>query len=434
MMPTTRPLIVLAALTLACAPRVQRPDAAAAARPALDAAAQEYVKLVLAVGEHDEAYVDAYYGPAEWREQVKAQPPSLEAIRTRATTLLSQPALQQADDVRGRWLRRHLESLVARVDLLDGRPMSFDEEARLLYDTDVPRVSQAQLDAWLAEVDAALPGEGALPDRYDAFRRQFEIPADRVDPVFSTAIAVCRERTARHVALPQGESFTLEYVKDKPWSGYNWYQGDFKSLIQLNVSLPIHIDRAIDVACHEGYPGHHVFNALMEQHLVRELGWVEFTVYPLYSPASLIAEGTAEYGTRLVFPSTQDRIEYERTVLFPLAGLEPSAAERFHRVGALLERLEHASIEAARGRLDEGWDTERTKQFLMRYRLMTAARAEQQVRFIDTYRSYIINYTVGEQRVAHHVAAVGGDDVNARWNAFVELLSVPTLPSQLKGM
>ena len=98
------------------------------------------------------------------------------------------------------------------------------------------------------------------------------------------------------------ESFTVEYVTNKPWSGYNWYQGKYRSVIQVNTDLPIYIDRAIDLACHEGYPGHHVYNALLEQHLVRERGWVEFSVYALFSPQSLIAEGTANYGIEVAFP------------------------------------------------------------------------------------------------------------------------------------
>ena len=36
-------------------------------------------------------------------------------------------------------------------------------------------------------------------------------------------------------------------------------------MIQVNTDLPITIDRAIDLACHEGYPGHHVYNALLEK-------------------------------------------------------------------------------------------------------------------------------------------------------------------------
>ena len=73
-------------------------------------------------------------------------------------------------------------------------------------------------------------------------------------------------------------------------------------MIQVNTDLPIFIDRAVDLACHEGYPGHHVYNMLMEKNLVRERGWMEFSVYPLFSPQSLIAEGSANFGIEVALP------------------------------------------------------------------------------------------------------------------------------------
>ena len=136
---------------------------------------------------------------------------------------------------------------------------------------------------------------------------------------------------AQHISLPAGEQFTVEYVTNKSWSGYNWYQGGFRSLIQVNTDLPIYIDRAVDLACHEGYPGHHVYNALLEKHLVKDRGWIEFTVYPLFSPQSLIAEGTANFGIEVAFPG-HERIEFERTVLFPAAGLDPARAAEYYEV------------------------------------------------------------------------------------------------------
>ena len=88
--------------------------------------------------------------------------------------------------------------------------------------------------------------------------------------------------------LPENEAFEIEYVRNQPWSGYNWYQGDYQSLIQVNLDQPITIDRAIDLACHEGYPGHHVYNILIERDLVRGQGWTEMSAYPLFSPQSLV--------------------------------------------------------------------------------------------------------------------------------------------------
>ena len=181
------------------------------------------------------------------------------------------------------------------------------------------------------------------------------IPHDRLAVVFDRAIAECRARSAGYVALPAGESFTVEQVSDKPWSGYNWYQGGYRSVIQVNVSLPIWIDRAIDLACHEGYPGHHLYNALLEQELVRGRGWPEVEVYPLFSPQSLIAEGTANYGVELAFPA-EERLAFERDVLFPMAGLDPALAAPYARVRELMDELSYAGNEAARRYLDGAID------------------------------------------------------------------------------
>src|SRR5947208_16966362 len=155
------------------------------------------------------------------------------------------------------------------------------------------------------------------------WRKPFVIPKEKLDTVFQLAIKECRARTLAHVALPPTESFSVEYVTNKPWGGYNWYKGNFHSVIQVNTDLPIYIDRAVDLACHEGYPGHHVYNALLEQRLVRDRGWIEFTIYPLFSPQSLIAEGTANYGIEVAFPG-DERAAFERDVLYPEAGLDPA--------------------------------------------------------------------------------------------------------------
>ncbi len=102
--------------------------------------------------------------------------------------------------------------------------------------------------------------------------------------------------------MPANESFKLEYVTNKSWSGYNWYQGNASSLIQINTDLPIFIDRAVDLAAHEGYPGHHVLSTLLEQKLMKGRGWMEFSINPLFGPNGVIAEGSANYGIDVVFP------------------------------------------------------------------------------------------------------------------------------------
>ena len=48
-------------------------------------------------------------------------------------------------------------------------------------------------------IDRALPGDGPVVDRYDAFRRKFIVPGDRLGRVFDRAIAECRTRSLPHV-------------------------------------------------------------------------------------------------------------------------------------------------------------------------------------------------------------------------------------------
>ena len=175
-----------------------------------------------------------------------------------------------------------------------------------------------------------LSGTGDVSGRLERYKQLFVIPKEKLDTVFKAAIAEGRRRTLQHIALPSTERFTVEYVNNKPWSGYNWYKGNCFSVIQVNTDLPIFIDRAVDLACHEGYPGHHVYNMLMEKNLFRERGWMEFSVYPLFSPQSLIAEGSANFGIEVALPG-DERVHFERDVLFPIAGLDPSKAEEYYK-------------------------------------------------------------------------------------------------------
>ena len=397
--------------------------------------AERYVRLVLALGQHDADYVDAYYGPPEWRTASQETPVSLERIGADAGSLLADLAgAAAADDelgeLRREYLRRQLEALRSRVQMLSGSALAFDDESRALYDAVAPRLPESYFEDTLDALDRRLPGAGSVAERIERFRSAFVIPRARLGTVFDRAIAECRARTTRRVELPPDERFTVEYVTDKSWSGYNWYQGGYQSLIQVNTDLPIYIDRAIDLACHEGYPGHHVYNVLLERHLVRERGWVEFSVYPLFSPQSLIAEGTANYGIDVAFPDAE-RLAFERDVLFPAAGLDGARAAEYYEIQRLVGQLEYAGNEAARKYLNGEIDRAAAADWLTRYALMAPARAEQRTRFFDQYRSYVINYNLGKDLVKRFVESQAEGETAAEWDAFLGLLASPRLPSGL---
>ncbi len=407
--------------------------------------AANYVKLVLKIGKLDPDYIDAYYGPKNLEpagnEIIKNDSVTIKSFNKEVDNLLdgldslSNYNADKLESLRYRFLYKQLLAVKAKLFMLSGGKFNFDEESKSLYDAVSPTFNRAHFQEIISQLDKILPGKGKISTRLAHFKRNFIIPKNKLDTVFKAAIDECRTITLQHINLPNDENFKVEFVHDKPWSGYNWYKGKSFSVIQVNTDLPIYIDRAIDLAAHEGYPGHHVYNTLLEKNLVREHGWVEFSVYPLFSPQSLIAEGTANFGIKVVFPG-ESRIKFEKNVLFPLAGLDTSKANEFYKVLELTEKLSYAGNEAAKNYLDGKWKKKQTIEWLENYNLMSPERANQRLKFIEKYRSYVINYNVGQDIIKNYINKEGGtaNHPEKRWEVFKYLLSTPQTPSGLENV
>ena len=397
--------------------------------------AEDFVRLGLELGTYDKDYVDAYHGPAEWRTAATDNPRSLDRLRTDAQALIERLSQLSPDTdlarARRDMLRKQAVAALTRIRMAAGETFSFDEETRLLYDAVAPEYDLADFDAALAEIDQLLPGDGPLNERVDAFRNALAIPTDKLEAVFDAAIAECARRTRGHYDLPPGESFSVGYVTDKPWGGYNWYQGDFESLIEINTDFPVIIDRAVDLGCHEGYPGHHTWNVLVERDFLNRNGWVEYTIYPLFSPQSLIGEGSANYGIELAFPDGE-KAAFEKDVLYPLAGLDPQKADEMAALNKARRTLAFSRNHIARAYLDGDIDRDEAISLSMKYGLSSRERAEQGIRFIDTYRGYVLNYNIGRDLVGRFVAAVESDGGDP-WAAFETLLTTPLSASDIEA-
>lgn len=393
----------------------------------MNTVAEQFVKLALQLGNHDEYFVDGYYGPQEWADEAKANPIALGAIIEQAEVVRG--TFSPNDSARAKYLYQQLGSIIARAQLTSGVKFTFDEESKAIYDVVAPHRPDSFYADTIRQLEPLLPGTGSLADRFDTFRNRFVVPADKVDDVFKLANDEAIARTKKHIELPSNEAFRLEYVRDKVWSGYNWYQGNNSSLIQINLDLPITIDRAVGLACHEGYPGHHVYNVLLETHLAKGAGWVEFTLCPLYSSSALISEGTAEYGVGLCFPP-EDRLAFEEEVLYPAAGLDPATAAEFRKVLNLMGNLGYSSNDAARAYLDGTKTKQETIDWLVEFALSTPERAEQRLRFVEANRSYVVTYNVGEDMVRDYVNAKAKTQ-DEKWKVFTNLLSTPQVPSNL---
>jgi hypothetical protein len=229
-------VVLLLSLPAAWTVNAAAPSPSSPATPTnVDKIAEAYVKLVFAMGQHDPDYVDAYYGPPEWKKQSQEKKP-LDAIALDATRLRDQfgkisERTDEMERLRRRYLTRQLSALAARVRILKGERLKFDEESQALYDAVAPTFPETHFQEILAQLEPKLPGEGTVLQRYENWRQAFVIPKNKLDAVFQLAIKACRERTLAHIKLPPGEDFSVEYVTNKPWGGYNWYKGNYHSVI-----------------------------------------------------------------------------------------------------------------------------------------------------------------------------------------------------------
>jgi len=411
----------------------------AEAGQSLNRAAQAYVRLCFALEQHLPDYVDSYFGPDSLKEEGKQGGQTPEQVVEEASSLqaevemIGRSGLDEILTGRALSLAGHLRSMAAAGQMLVGEKRPFDEESRAIYHAVCPPLPAGELNRSLSRIAILLPGTEPLAQRMMSFRRQFEVPKEKLETILRVAIDEARRRTAERIPLPEGESFSVELVTGKPWSGYNWFLGNGRSLIQVNTDLPVELDLVVLLACHEGYPGHHLLNLLHERLFYHQRGWVEHAIWPLFGPDALLAEGSANFGIEVAFPSMAERIAFEREVLCPLAGIDGAELERYHEILQINARLGYAEVDIARQYLDGQITQEEALQRLIEDRLFSRLRAEQELDFFRCYRAYLISYYLGCDLVRNWVESQGGgpDQIDRRWQLFHQLLTTPLLPEDL---
>ena len=121
-----------------------------------------------------------------------------------------------------------------------------------------------------------------------------------------------------------------------------------------------------------------------------------------------------------------------RCLLAPLAGLPAGDLARYLALNKALSELVAARYTIAAQLLAGEIDDAHAQALLQQYQLQSPERAAQSVKFIRTYRSYVINYGLGQDMVRAYVEAAGPDQ-DARWKRMEALLSAPTLPVDLSA-
>jgi hypothetical protein len=228
--------------------------------------------------------------------------------------------------------------------------------------------------------------------------------------------------------LPPGDGFDVAFVADKPWSGYNWYLGGYRSRVDVNTDLPIHAHELTGLIAHEGYPGHHTEHALKEQVLYRERGYGEHTIQLINTPECVISEGIATLAEGIVFPGDEGA-RWQAETLYPVVGIDgdPEREAAVSRAKAALRAVggNAALLLHAAGRPED-----EVVAYLMRYGLRSEVEARQSMRFIadPLWRPYIFTYHVGRDLLGAWLDRAPAEERQAR---FAWLLTEQTTPGQI---
>ncbi|PQM44509.1 hypothetical protein C1Y40_05329 [Mycobacterium talmoniae] len=175
-----------------------------------------------------------------------------------------------------------------------GQQIGFVEEVRDYFDVDIAKGDPDRYRQAHTRLDAALGGTGPLADRMAAHRRADEIPPARLEACIHAFSSALRDRVRADYPLPDTETITYEVVTDKPWSGFNYYLGDYRSTVAVNADLKQLMSNLPRLVAHESYPGHHTEHCRKEAGLVHRHGHDEQTIFLVNTPQCLMAEGLAD--------------------------------------------------------------------------------------------------------------------------------------------
>ena len=385
-----------------------------------------YLELGLALGRHIDGLVDAYTGPAELAAKVAGQPP-VEPFRLvdAARTLLADLEVD-ADLAPGRrsWITAQVRGLLTTAGRLAGTPVAYADEVEACYGVRPRMVPEELLADAHRRLDAVLPGSGVLAERYGTWREAQAVPPDRLDAAVASMADDLRERTDRRFGLPEGERIDFELVTGRPWAGFNYYLGDLRSRVAINVDLPVLSPTLSHLVAHESYPGHHTEHCRKEVGLVRGRRWLEETIFLVGTPQCLVAEGLADLGLEVVVSADAgERAEMASAHLRPLA--IPFDADVVAQVATAAEGLQGVRGNVALLLHEKGLDAGEAVAYAERWGLMPRLRAEKLVSFLTdaTWRAYITCYVEGLPLCRRYVA---GDPAR-----FERLLTEQLTPDQL---
>jgi hypothetical protein len=393
---------------------------------------RDYLTLGLRFDRIEEGYVDSFTGDPELRRAVADEPaPEPAELVWQADRLLAElPNVPRAGgftDQRADFIGAHLRALAFSARKFAGEEVGFVDEVRNYFDVEISRGDPENYRAAHARIDEVLGGSGPLAERMEAHRRADEIPPARLEECIHAFSSALRDTVRATYPLPDAETIVYEVVTDKPWSGFNYYNGNYRSTVAVNADLKQQMANLPRLVAHESYPGHHTEHCRKEAGLVAGQDQQEQTIFLVNTPQCLMAEGLADLALHAAVGPGWGRWATE---IYADLGLrfDGERAEILADAGLLLAEVRQ---DAALMLHDEHRDVDDVVAFLRRWLLVDDTRAQQMLRFLSSplWRAYISTYVEGYRLLRAWLddrpAGVGLTE------RFGRLLDEPLIPSTL---
>ncbi len=386
---------------------------------------REYVRLGLSFDRLSRGFVDAWTGPAAVRAEVESGPvPRAADLRARAVELLRELPSAGLSPARTRWLAGQLTGLECSARVMDGSHIGFLDQVEAYFQVR-PELGDEQTYARAhAELDALLPGDGSLLERFTAYRDGSSVPVDLLPVAVREVSTLLRERARSAFPLPDEEAVDYEVVTDEPWAGFNYYLGGFRSTVAINADLPVGLGSLPALVAHESYPGHHTERCRKQ---VAQADLPEYDLWLVNTPENLLAEGLADLGLAGLDLRAWGPVVAE---LYADLGIAYDG-ERGQRIAEAVAPLGAVRQDAAILLHDRGASPDEARDHLARWGLQSPQRADKTLEFLHSplWRAYISTYVEGERLLSRWLdGRPPGSPVGER---FVRLLDEQLTPAAL---
>ena len=335
--------------------------------------------------------------------------------------------------LRAEWIKSNIRATKFSIKQTEERIDDFDTESIQYFGVQAPVYDEQFFKDINKNLEKMLPGKGTTKERFISLSQRFVIPKDKIDTIMKTIIGEARKRTKANVRLPEGESISLKYTSKVSFQGSTFYSGNNKSVILINTEFPIGIYTAIGVICHEAYPGHHVYNLVMDRNK-REKGWDEMNFSLVFGPQGFMSEAIPSFGMGMIF-SNEDLMKFAKEVLLPIARIDTTGFNLYSKIFFSRGGVSNLSSEISRRLIKGTLSEDEAISWEINYGFLTKEEALYAIENCKNYRSRIISYNYGVDLIRKFVNKSSDvNDKKSRWKAYYYLLNNPLTPTSLENV